>query len=111
MIEIDIGPNLFSVNFISTWIVSWHGIFSFIAVGSAVFLVGRRAPLKGINSDDIYSIAIWAILGGVLGARIVHVIDNWADVYQQRPIQVLYFWSGGVAIWGGILGGFIGGAT
>ncbi len=111
MIDIDIGPNLFSANFISTWVVSWHGLFSFIAVASAVFLVGRWAPLKGIDPDDIYSIAIWAILGGVLGARVVHIIDNWADVYQQRPIQVLYIWSGGIAVWGGILGGFIGGTV
>ena len=30
--------------------------------------------------------------------------------YQYNPLQILYIWSGGIGIWGGILGGFIGGA-
>lgn len=106
MIEIDIGPNLVSVG---TFVISWHGFFSFIAVATAVYLVGRWAPLRGVDPDAIYSIAIWAIIGGVLGARLVHVIDNWS-FYSANPGQVLAVWGGGIGLWGGILGGFIGGA-
>ncbi len=107
MIEIDVGPNLVTFG---TFILSWHGFFSFIAVASAVFLVGRWAPAKGIDPDDIYSVAIWAIIGGVIGARIVHVIDQWS-FYQGNLIQIAYIWSGGIALWGGLLGGFLGGAA
>ena len=106
MVEIGIGPNLLSFG---TFVVSWHGFFSFIAVAAAVFLVGRWAPIKGIDPDDIYSIAIFAIIGGIIGARAVHVIDHW-DFYQQNPADVLAIWAGGIGLWGGILGGFIGGA-
>ena len=111
MIEINIGPNVFSVEFIQSWAISWHGFFSFVAVATGVILVGRWARLKGIDSDDIYSIAIWAIIGGVLGARLVHVIDNWGDIYSQSPSQVLALWSGGIGLWGGILGGFVAGTA
>ena len=90
--------------------LSWHGFFSFIAVATAVYLVGRWAPMKAIDPDDIYSIAIWAILGGIIGARIVHVVDNW-DFYQYNLLQIFFIWSGGIGIWGAILGGFIGGAA
>ena len=107
MIEIDVGPNLFSGEFA----LSWHGLFSFIAVATAVILVGRWAPRRGIDPDVIYSIAIWAIIGGVIGARIVHVVDNWGDLYSERPGQIIAIWNGGIGLWGGILGGFIGGAT
>ena len=110
MIEINISPSLLSFDFVQTWVVSWHGFFSFIAVASAVILVGRWAPLRGVDPDDIYSIAIWAIIGGVIGARLVHVIDNWSDIYVQRPSQILAIWSGGIGVWGGILGGFMGGS-
>ena len=106
MIEIEVGPNLVSFG---SFLLSWHGLFSFIAVATAVFLVGRWAPMKGIEPDDIYSIAIWAIIGGVIGARVVHVIDQWG-FYQNNLIQILYIWAGGIGLWGGILGGFIGGA-
>ena len=111
MIEIDINPNLFTADFIFTWVLSWHGFFSFIAVATAVVLVGRWAPLKGIEADDIYSIAIWAIIGGIVGARLVHVVDNWGEIYQGNPGRILNIAAGGIAIWGGILGGFIGGSV
>ena len=107
MIEIDIGPYLISSG---TFLLSWHGFFSFAAVATAVYLVGRWAPMKGIEPDDIYSIAIWAILGGIVGARLVHVVDNW-DYYQYNLLQILFIWSGGIGVWGGILGGFLGGAA
>ncbi len=107
MIEIDVGPYLISSG---TFLLSWHGFFSFVAVATAVYLVGRWAPMKGIEPDDIYSIAIWAILGGIVGARLVHVIDNW-DYYQYNLLQILFIWSGGIGVWGGILGGFLGGAA
>ena len=55
MIDIGIGPNLVSFG---NFLVSWHGFFSFVAVATAVFLVGRWAPLKGIDPDAVYSIAI-----------------------------------------------------
>lgn len=107
MVEIDIGPNLFSSGGV---LLSWHGLLSFIAVAMAVYLVGRWAPMRGIDSDDIYSIAVWAIIGGILGARLVHVVDNW-DFYGRNPGQILAIWSGGIGLWGGILGGFIGGTA
>ena len=106
MIEIDIGPYMFSAG---SFMVSWHGFFSFIAIVTAVFLVGRWAPMKNIDPDDIYSIAIWAVIGGILGARLVHVIDN-LSYYSDNPAQIIAIWSGGIGVWGGILGGFIGGA-
>ena len=110
MITIDIHPNLFSGDFVGSFVVSWHGFMTFVAVTVAVVLVGRWATMKGIESDAIYSIAIWAIIGGIIGARLVHVVDNW-DVYQDDPAQILAVWSGGIGLWGAILGGFIGGAT
>ncbi|HAE33370.1 MAG TPA: prolipoprotein diacylglyceryl transferase, partial [Dehalococcoidia bacterium] len=72
MVEIDSGPFLLNLG---SLILSWHGVFSFIAVASAVFLVGRWAPMRGLDPDDIYSIAVWGIIGGIIGARLVHVID------------------------------------
>ena len=107
MIEIDINPYLINTG---SFLLSWHGFFSFVAVATAVYLVGRWAPTKGIDPDDIYSIAIWAIIGGIIGARLVHVIDNWG-FYQYNLLQIIFIWSGGIGIWGGILGGFVGGAA
>ena len=109
MIEIDISPFLFSVDAVGRLTVSWHGFFSFLAVATAVFLVARWARPNWASPDHVLSIAVWAIIGGIVGARVIHIVDHWGSVYSQNPIQVLYIWTGGVAIWGGVLGGFIGG--
>ncbi|MBM3945177.1 MAG: hypothetical protein FJ317_06780 [SAR202 cluster bacterium] len=109
MIEIGIGPNLVDAQAGIHWLIAWHGFFSFVAVATAVYLVGRWAPMRGIDPDVIYAIALWAIIGGFVGARVVHVVDNWS-FYSGNVGQMFAIWGGGVGVWGGILGGFIGGA-
>ena len=106
MIEIGMDPNIFVSGSIT---LSWHGFLSFVAVAMAVFLVARWAAREGVLPDVVYATAIWAIIGGVIGARIVHVVDFWS-FYQQNPAQILAIWSGGIGLFGAILGGFIGGA-
>ncbi len=87
--------------------LSWHGLLTFVAVAVSVILVTRWGTREGLSADAIYSVAVWAIVGGVIGARLLHVIDQWGDVYGSDPIQVVYIWQGGVTIYGAILGGFI----
>ena len=131
-ITIGIDPDLIS----DPITVSWHGFFTFVAVVVAVVLVAGihlRVPIptlrhpsqwkwvtilrltgwgrrEGISSDNVYSVTIWAIIGGIIGARFVHVIDRW-DIYSDNLGQILSVWQGGIAIYGAIIGGFIGGAT
>ena len=83
---------------------------TFVGVAVAVWLVARWGGREGMIVDSIYSVAVWAIIGGVIGARILHVIDFWDEVYKDNLISVFSVWSGGIAIYGAIIGGFIGGA-
>ena len=107
IIRIGIDPDMFEI-----WnlVLTWHGFFTFVGVAVAVLLVAYWSRKEGISPDTVYSVAVWAILGGVVGARIVHVIDFWGRAYQDNPITVFYVWQGGIAIYGAVLGGFIGGA-
>ena len=105
MLEIRVDPVIFEVG---SLVVSWHGVFSVVAVAAAVFLVARWAPRYGISKDSVYETAIWVIIGGVLGARIVAIIDD-LGYYGDNPLQLVAIWRGGVAIWGAVLGGLAGG--
>ena len=93
------------------FVLSWHGFFTVVAVAVAVYLTWRWGRRDGLNGDAILSVATWCIIGGIIGARILHVIDFWDDVYRHDPVRVIYFWSGGIAIFGAYLGGFAGGAA
>ena len=105
MLEIRVDPTIFEVG---SLVVSWHGLFSVLAVAAAVFLVARWAPRYGISTDSVYETAIWAIIGGVVGARLVAIFDD-LGYYGDNPIQLVAIWRGGVAIWGAVLGGLAGG--
>ena len=106
-ISIPFSPNLFSGG---SFVLAWHGVFTFIAVATAVFLSARWGRREGLSVDAIYSVAVWAIIGGIVGARVIHVIDFWGEVYSNNVAGIFYVWQGGIAIYGAILGGFAGGA-
>ena len=92
------------------FILSWHGLFTVVAVAVAVYLTWRWGRRDGLNGDAILSVATWCIIGGIIGARVLHVVDFWDTIYRYDPLRALYFWSGGIAIFGAYLGGFAGGA-
>ena len=106
-ITIDINPNMFDFG---PFLLTWHGFFTFLAVALAVYLVGRWSKNEGLATDPIYSVASWGILAGIIGARVAHVIDRWDDIYRHDPVEMFKIWEGGIAIWGALLGGFLGAA-
>jgi phosphatidylglycerol:prolipoprotein diacylglycerol transferase len=65
--------------------------------------------LRGrVSEDAAYSVATWGVVGGILGARLLHVADRW-DFYSQHLEQILMIWTGGIAVWGAAVGGVLGG--
>ena len=107
-IRIDMDPDMITLG---SFVLTWHGFFTFVGVAIAVALVAHWARKENIPPDTILSVSVWAILGGIIGARLVHVVDFWTRVYQNDPLSVFYVWEGGIAIYGAVLGGFVGGAV
>ncbi|MBC8453156.1 MAG: prolipoprotein diacylglyceryl transferase, partial [Chloroflexi bacterium] len=105
-IEIPFNPNIIAGGSFS---LSWHGFLSFVGVAAAVWIVGKAAIRENLDQDLVYNTAIFGIVGGIIGARLVHVFDNW-DIYGDDPGRILAVWTGGIGLWGGILGGWLGGS-
>ena len=103
-ITIDIDPDIFTIG---SLVLTWHGFFTLVAVAVATVLVARWGKQQGLDQDSIYTVAVWAIIGGIVFSRLTHVIDRWGDVYSHDPLQAFQIWTGGVTIYGAILGGFI----
>ena len=106
-IRIGIDPTLFSGG---GFTLTWHGFFTFIAVATAVIIVAQLGRRRGLNVDAIYSVALWCIIGGIIGSRAMHVQDQWG-YYSADPIRMIQVWSGGISIIGAIAGGFFSGAV
>jgi phosphatidylglycerol:prolipoprotein diacylglycerol transferase len=106
MIEINIDPTLVQAG---PLIITWHGFFTAIAVLAGITLAVKYGALLGYSEDDIMSVALWGVIGGIIGARLMHVIDQWG-YYAQDPISILRINEGGLAIFGTVVGGPIAGA-
>ena len=105
MISIGLDPILLTLGPFS---LSWHSLFLVVGIMVGVWLSARLVAKAGLSADEIYSMAPWAILGGIIGTRLVHIIDYW-DHYLANPGAIFAIWAGGMAIWGAILGGTIAG--
>ncbi|HHI7158200.1 TPA: prolipoprotein diacylglyceryl transferase [Staphylococcus aureus] len=88
--------------------VRWYGII--IAVGILLgYFVAQRALVKaGLNKDTLVDIIFYSALFGFIAARIYFVIFQW-PYYAENPSEIIKIWHGGIAIHGGLIGGFIAG--
>ncbi|HBC8568239.1 TPA: prolipoprotein diacylglyceryl transferase [Staphylococcus aureus] len=88
--------------------VRWYGII--IAVGILLgYFVAQRALVKaGLHKDTLVDIIFYSALFGFIAARIYFVIFQW-PYYAKNPGEIIKIWHGGIAIHGGLIGGFIAG--
>ncbi|GAA4402285.1 prolipoprotein diacylglyceryl transferase [Fodinibacter luteus] len=85
-----------------------------IGIVVAVWLTGRRLVPRGYEAGQALDVAAYAVLFGIVGGRIYHVITT-PDPYwgpDGNPLDALRIWEGGLGIWGaislGALGAWIG---
>ncbi len=80
----------------------WYSLAIMLAVVAAVLISAYQGKKKGIATGEIYSLALWVVISGIVGARLFHVIDHFG-YYINNPSQIVQFQ--GLAIWGALLGG------
>ncbi len=56
------------------------------------------------KEEILWGISLWAIIGGIIGARIYHILSS-LPYYLQNPLNIFALWNGGLGIWGAIIGG------
>ncbi|MBQ7059218.1 MAG: prolipoprotein diacylglyceryl transferase [Firmicutes bacterium] len=86
--------------------IAWYGVI--IACGVvAGLLLGRILAKKSGQDPDLYiDFLIYALIFSLIGARIYYVIFSW-DQYADNPLRVFDFRSGGLAIYGGVIGAIL----
>lgn len=85
----------------------WYGVLITTGVIAALLLCLHEEKRRGLKDDTIVDLAFWAIPLALVGARVYYVLFNW-QAFADDPIGVLRIWEGGIAIYGAIIGGFIG---
>jgi len=88
--------------------IRWYGLLIALGIGLGIALALRREREFGLPKDTVIDLALWGVPAAIIGARLYYVIFSW-DTYAQNPVSALYVWEGGLAIYGGILGGLAAG--
>jgi len=102
MITISIDPVIFSIGH---FMLRWYSLIVTFAILVGLWIAWREAKRKGLDEKHFNDAILWVIGAGLIGARLFHVIDHWPHEYANDPIRALYIWEGGLAIWGGVIGG------
>ena len=103
MISIDWNP----MPYLGPVPINWYGITFALAVFTSRSLVVRWAPKYGVSKDSIDRLLLWILVGVVAGARLYYVVQNDFLSYLTHPWRILAIWEGGLAFFGGLIGGIL----
>lgn len=89
--------------------IRWYGILIALAmlIASAFFL--KRGKSMGLTEDDLMDVIIWVLPSAIVGARLYYVLFYDLNYYLSQPAEILNLRAGGLAIHGGVIGGFLAG--
>lgn len=87
--------------------ISVYGFLIAGAMALAVLYMRCQEKRLLLPRDSSLDLALWVIPAGIIGARIYYVAFSW-EQYAADPLSVLYIWRGGLAIYGGVIGGTAG---
>ena len=99
--------------------VAWYGILITCGMLIAIAVAFRLIKFEHISADDLIDLALYAIIFGVIGARLYYVIFSWNEFdylvtsgsffynLWHSFVNIIAIWEGGLAIYGGVIGGMI----
>ena len=86
--------------------IAFYGIIIAIGMALAMTIIFKEVKRTGQSEDYYYDLAIFAIIFGIIGARMYYVIFEW-EQYRHNLLSVFNIREGGLAIYGGLIAGTI----
>ena len=99
LLEVGVAFEIFGMS------IKWYGIIIATGVLVAVLVACYNNKLKNYSQDFPYEILLWCFPLAIVGARVYYIIFSGQSYTFMEAIAI---WHGGMAIYGGIIGGLIG---
>ncbi len=96
----------FKLPFLGDITIKWYGAIIAFGFILAVLFGGRQAYKWRMSIDKMLDVLIYGTIGGILGARLYYVAFEW-EYYAHHLNEIFKIWNGGLAIYGGIIGGLL----
>jgi phosphatidylglycerol:prolipoprotein diacylglycerol transferase len=95
----------------------YYGLILVTGAFVAGYLASLEAKRRGMNPDLVWDGLIWALIGGIVGARLWHIFTPPPSMvtqgitttyYLEHPLEAIAIWNGGLGIPGAVIGGLFG---
>jgi len=86
------------------FVIRWYGVFLGLAVLIISIILIKLFKKNGFNEDTTLSLIIWLFLGGIIGARLGHILFYEASYYFHNPIEIPFINHGGLSSHGLAIG-------
>ena len=95
-------------------IIRYYALIIMAGVIVAAWLSTVEAKRREKDGEMIWDMLPWIVIGGILGARIWHILTPPASMvemglttnyYFTHPLEMLAIWKGGLGIPGAVIGG------
>jgi phosphatidylglycerol:prolipoprotein diacylglycerol transferase len=84
-----------------------YGVVVALSFLIGLWLSSKEAARKGLDPKLIQDFALYALLGGITGARLYFVLFSAPGYFLQHPWEIFAIWSGGIGVIGSLIGGFL----
>lgn len=92
---------------IGRFTVHGYGLMIGIGIIAAYLAAEYRAKKKNLDSEKIFSLTVWCLIGGILGAKFLYYITEIKDILENPAL--LLKTANGFVVYGGIIGGILAG--
>ncbi|OGV76704.1 MAG: prolipoprotein diacylglyceryl transferase [Lentisphaerae bacterium RIFOXYB12_FULL_65_16] len=86
--------------------IRWYGVFVALGFLAGFLLAQARAGKLGLDSNVAADIVLAAMVGGILGARLLYVAQSWSE-YRGQPLEIIRIDHGGLVFNGGVIGAMV----
>ena len=86
--------------------IRWYGLMFLVAflVGGLLATIRAKRPNSGWKTQEVSDFVFYSALGVILGGRFGYSLFYNFSYYLKHPIEIFYFWNGGMSFHGGLIG-------
>jgi prolipoprotein diacylglyceryl transferase len=94
-------PDIFSIGPIT---IRWYSLLFATTFVAGYIILQKFFKKEGKNVADIDILAVYVMIGTIIGARLGHCLFYSPEYYLSHPEEILMVWKGGLASHGGAIG-------
>ncbi|MBU1075927.1 MAG: prolipoprotein diacylglyceryl transferase, partial [Spirochaetes bacterium] len=88
--------------FFAPFPVRTYGVAVALGFLSAILVSRKLCKRSDINPDVVFDLAVYVLVGTILGARLFYVIFYEWSYFLSNPLSIFKVWEGGLVFYGGL---------